>query len=251
MRNRRDDAKRHMFGIERRRGLAYSCTTMKNLDAIFGDSPYEAIAAHAEKVQECVALLRPVADAIVSGGSMENIRVLQEQMSGREFEADKLRSTARSRMGRKLFLTSDRDDLRTLVRQLDRLGDDAEAFAIAATYRHIQLPQPLHDPFLKLVDKVVAASSLALKIARNVVAIEQEAFEGLSAKDALQWIDDVCYMEWESDRLGQDLAHAYFGLENIDPILVLLLEKMSAAILGVADHADNVARSLRGLIRRR
>ena len=68
----------------------------------------------------------------------------------------------------------------------------------------------------------MAASSLALKIARNVVTIEQEAFEGLSAKDALQWIDDVGYMEWESDRLGQDLAHAYFALENIDPILVLL-----------------------------
>ena len=62
---------------------------MRNLSTIFGRSPFEPLTEHARKVHECVALVRPIADAIVAGDG-ERLKQLQHDMSRIEYESDVL-----------------------------------------------------------------------------------------------------------------------------------------------------------------
>ncbi len=58
-----------------------------DLSTIFGKSPFEPMVEHAKKVHECVVLIRPVADAVLTG-EMDKLNELQHQISKTEFEAE-------------------------------------------------------------------------------------------------------------------------------------------------------------------
>ena len=63
---------------------------MWNLSVLFGRSPFESLVGHARKVHECVALVRPVAEAILASDE-QRLADLQHEMSKTEYEADQLK----------------------------------------------------------------------------------------------------------------------------------------------------------------
>jgi len=223
---------------------------MRSLAGIFGRSPFEPLVEHARKVHECVVLVRPVADAILAG-QQERLRELQHQVSKTEFEADELKDRIRENLPARYFLPVDREDMANFLRQQDRIADDAEDFAVAATLRTITLPQELHEDFLALVDKVVQVSEALLGVSEHLSQLQKEAFTGPDAADVLTKIQQVCYMEWESDKLSRKLARHYYGMPSMDPIGIMILEKLSASLRAIADHAENVGKNLRLMIARR
>ena len=221
---------------------------MKDFSALFGASPFDLMVAHARKVHECVAMVRPLADAIIAQDA-DRVKTLQEAVSQCEFEADSIRSAARGRISRRLLLSAQRNDLRTFIRQLDRMGDDAEAFAITATYRTLCIPEALRQPFLALIDKVVETSECLLSLAERISSLQLEAFDGPAAKEMLEKINEVGRLEWITDNLGHEFSRAAYSHPGIDPVTLLMLDKLATAVLGIADHADNVGRSLGLMIR--
>ena len=52
---------------------------MIDLSGIFGRSPFEPLIEHARKVHECVALVRPAAEAIVAG-DLQRLDELQQHI---------------------------------------------------------------------------------------------------------------------------------------------------------------------------
>ena len=223
---------------------------MQGLSKLFGESPFAQLVDHARKIHECVAIIRPVADAVLAG-NMPLIIQLQERISATEYEADQLKDRIRQHLPKGFFLSVNREDLLNYVRQLDRMGDDAEDYAVIATFRTLNLPPALHAGFLALVDKVVQVSMTLLQLAELLGQLEREAFEGTRAETVLQKIDEVCHMEWESDHLGHQFARQYYAHPNLDPVTIILLDKLCRAVTGIADHAENVGKSLRLMILRR
>lgn len=223
---------------------------MKSLDSIFGSSPFEHVVDHVRKVHECVALIRPIADAILSGDT-GLLRTLQDRMSQAEYEADQLKDHARQTLPRRLYLPVQRDDMLNFIRQVDRMADDAEDFAVVATLRRLTIPAPLQPPFLALVDKVVQLSECLLDVADDLNRLQKEAFEGREAEAVLEKIKLVCHMEWESDKLSRQLARHYYADENMDAVTILLFDKICKALTGIADHAENVGKNLRLMILRK
>lgn len=223
---------------------------MKNIDSLFGESPYGFMVAHAGKVRECINLVEPVSEAVLAG-EMDTVLRLQKQVSGHEYEADQARSAARKRIGRRLFLSAERADLREFLRQLDRMGDDAEAFALRATFRPLRVPEALHIPFRALVAKVVAASRCALDFSEQLEVMERESFAGPESQRIQENIDRIGHMEWETDQRGHAFRRALFSAPDFDPVSVLLLDQLTDALLGIADHADNVGHCLGLMIKRR
>jgi len=65
---------------------------MKDLTAIFGESPFTYIVEHARKIHECVALIRPIADAILTR-DMEKLHSLQKETSRLEEESDAIKDS--------------------------------------------------------------------------------------------------------------------------------------------------------------
>ncbi|KPK80866.1 MAG: hypothetical protein AMJ81_11210 [Phycisphaerae bacterium SM23_33] len=223
---------------------------MRDLSQIFGRSPFETLTEHARKVHQCVALIHPIADAIIAGNS-DRLKELQHEMSKTEYEADLLKDQIRQHLPHRYFLPVGREDVARFLAQMDTIADYAEDFAVVATFRTIKLPADLHADFMALVEKVANVSESLLNVAEHVAELQKEAFVGAEADDVLAKIQDVCHMEWESDKLSRRFARKYYTSQALDPVEVLLLEKLCQALGGIADHAENVGKNLRLMITRK
>lgn len=223
---------------------------MTAFNMIFGESPFSHLVEHARKIHECIGLLRPIANAIIAGDT-SRLRELQHTMSSTEYQADQIKDRIRQNLPRGFFLSVNREDILNYIRQLDRMADDAEDFAVVATFRRILLPQPLQPDFLALVEKVLQLSNVLLEVAELLAALEKDAFEGPRAEMVLKKIEDVCHMEWESDKLNRQFARLCYSTPDMDAVNILLLEKLCGALTGIADHAENVGKNLRLMIMRR
>jgi len=223
---------------------------MPGLLGVFGKSPFEPLVQHARKVHECVALVRPIADGILAA-DLDRVNELQFQMSRTEYEADQLKDQVRQNLPLRYFLPVDREDVTRFLAQMDRIADDAQDFAIVATFRRIHLPNEYHAEFVALVDKVVAVSEKLLSLAERVAQLQREAFVGPDAEHVLREIQEVAHMEWEADKLSRKLARHYYGADDLDPITIMLLDKLCVALGGVANHAENVGKNLRLMITRK
>jgi len=222
---------------------------MLNRVNIFGRSPFEPLVEHARKVHECVSMIQPVADAILAGDT-ERLAELQHDMSRTEFEADQLKDQVRQNLPKRYFLPVRREDVTKFLSQMDKIADAAEDFAVTATLRELKLPEPLHPDFLALVGKVVQVSESLLGVAEHLAELQKGAFVGPEANDVLAKIQQVCHMEWESDKLGRKLARHAYGMLDLDPVTLMLLERLSRALGKLADHAENVGKNLRLMIAR-
>ncbi|NLB60695.1 MAG: TIGR00153 family protein [Lentisphaerae bacterium] len=223
---------------------------MQTLSSLFGKSPFEHIVAHARKIHECVLLINPIAEQIIMG-DLNRLRELQHQMSKTEYEADLLKDQMRMNLPTRFFLPVRRTDIMDLVRQLDRIGDSAEDFAVVATLRLVTLPPVLQPDFLSLAEKVIQVSETMLELTQLLTQIQRNAFIGQAADDVLAKIDQVCHMEWESDKLSRAFARKYYASAELDTISIILLDKLCRALTSIADHAENVGKDLRLMILRK
>lgn len=223
---------------------------MRNLSRLFGRSPFEPLVDHAQKVHDCVSLIRPIAEAVLAG-EHEKLKELQHEMSRTEYEADLLKDGVRQRLPKRYFLPVSRDELTRFLSQMDKIADDAEDFAVVATLREIRLPSELHGTFMALVDKVLQVSECLLEVAKHLAELQKEAFVGAEAEDVLEKIGRVCHMEWESDKLSRRFARQFYGMADLDPVTIMICEKLSRALSGIADHAENVGKNLRLMIARK
>lgn len=222
---------------------------MQRLDSLFGASPFAHLVEHAKKVHQCVMLIRPVADAVLAG-DVDTLRRLQDEMSRMEYEADQIKDRMRAGLPKRFFLPVQREDVLSLLRQLDRMGDDAEDFAVVATFRRLEIPDEVQIDFRALVEKVVAVSEALLALVEQLAALQRDSFEGPETEAVLESIRNVCHMEWETDKLSRRCARGYYGLAEPNPVTLILLEKLCHALTGIADHAENVGKSLRLMLLR-
>ena len=223
---------------------------MRTLTNLFGESPFEHLVQHARKIHECVELIRPITEAILAGDT-PRIRDLQGQVSKTEYEADLLKDNIRQILPKRFFLPVAREDIMNYVSQLDRMGDDAEDFAVVATFRKLIIPQELQPDLMTLVNKVLQVSETLLDVADHLALLQKGSFEGPEAEVVLEKITQICHMEWESDRLSRTFARHYYSVEGLDVVTIILLEKLCSALTHIADHAENVGKNLRLMILRR
>ncbi len=217
---------------------------------IFGKSPFEPMVQHAKKVHECVALVPLVAHAVLDG-KMDQLAELQHQMSKTEYEADQIKDQIRQALPTRYFLPVNREDMAHFLAQMDKIADEAEDFAVVATFRRLEIPAVLHGDFLAVVDKVMEASTCLLSVAEQLAQLQKHSFAGQEADEMLLKIQQIAHMEWESDKLNRKFARAYYGTTWSDPVTIILLDKMCRALGGIADHAENVAKNLRLMILRK
>ena len=220
---------------------------MRSLSGLFGQSPFEPLVEHATKVHDCVSLVRPIAEAVLAG-QHEKIKELQHEMSKTEYEADILKDRVRQRLPKRYFLPVNKEDVARFLSQMDKVADDAEDFAVVATLRPVEMPEKLREPFMALVDKVLQVSESLLEVATHLGDLQKESFTGPEAEEVLAKIDRICHMEWESDKLSRRFAREFYGMMNLDPVTIMICEKLAGALSGIADHAENVGKNLRLMI---
>ncbi len=223
---------------------------MLNPLKLFGHSPFGPLVDHARKVHECVLLVKPVAEAIIAEDAAR-LEELHKRVSSIEYEADQIKDQVRENLPHRYYLPVDRDDLARFLSSMDKIADDAEDFAVLATFRPLRLPKELHTEFLALADKAVAVSKCLLGVAVQLADIQKGGFTGPGAKEVLKRISEVCQMEFESDNINRQLARHAYGMMDLDPITLILLDKLCRSLGKLADHAENVGKNLRLMITRK
>ena len=96
---------------------------MRSLNGLFGRSPFEPLIDHARKVHECVAMVRPVAEAIIARDA-ETLDKLQHEVSRTEFEADQLKDRIRHALPKRYFLPVNREDVARFLAEMDKVADE-------------------------------------------------------------------------------------------------------------------------------
>ena len=220
------------------------------LGNLVGGSPFKTLVEHARKVHECVALLRPLTDALIDG-KYDEIEKLHHKMSKMEHEADLIKTKIRKNLTHSIFLAIDRHDLKRYVGIQDDIADAAEDYAVVLTLRNTKVPEELRDDFLGFVDQVIVVSEHLLTIAEEIALLAESAFSGAEALKILDGIDHVGQEEWEADKLQRHFAkHCYSIEDKMDPVTLSFLYKYCCTLSTVANNAEKTSKFLREIIRK-
>jgi len=217
-------------------------------DRLFARSPFEAIVTHAKKVHECVELLRPLSQAWLDERKDELDR-LHEQMSHLENEADQIKHEIRQNLPRQLFLPVPRSDLLHILHEVDNIADSAEDFSVLLTLRPIRLPADLRGQYERFIEHIIDTSEKLLNVTESLKELMAASFSGPEAEQVLAAVDEISHMEWESDRLNQELVRNLLTRHaEMNPIDVLMLLKIFETLGQLPNHAENCGDGLRHMI---
>ena len=221
------------------------------LERFFAPSPFVQLHEHAKKVHECVELIRPLADALLSE-DYEKIEELHNLMSKTEHEADQIKTELRDKISKMYFLSVGRLELSQFLAYQDDVADSAEDFAVVLLLRKTKIPKELQSDFMAFVEQVISVSEQLMNLAEKLSTLAEAAFSGQEAREMLQAIEKIGEEEWKADRLERRFARQMYSIEDkIDPITIFFLDKYCKILGRVSNNAEKSAKYLRLIIRKR
>jgi predicted phosphate transport protein (TIGR00153 family) len=221
---------------------------MSLIRELFGRSPFGALVRHTKKVHECVRQLRPLVEALVAE-DYEEVHRLQDKVSKLEYEADQIKHEIREQLPRRFFLPVERPDLDGFLHCQDTIADDVEDFAVILIIRDTKIHPKLAEEFMAFVDQVLQVGDTLMAAAEELENLVETSFGGSEASEVLERIAGLGEQEWKADRMQRRLSRHIYELEDqLDPVTILMYEKMLDALSAVANAAENTGELLRAMI---
>lgn len=221
------------------------------LGKFFGSSPFGQLHEHTQKVHECVELLRPLTDALLTE-DYAKIEELHHLMSKTEHEADQIKTKLRDEIGDLYFLSIGENELNQFLSYQDDVADSAEDYSVLLRLRKTKIPDVLREDFKNFVGQIIHVSEHLLEVAEKLSGLADAAFTGKEAKNILSAIDEISEEEWKSDKLARQFALHFYSLEDqLDPITILFLDKYCKTLGQVANNAEKTAKYLRLIVRKK
>jgi len=220
------------------------------LGDLFHRSPFEALHQHLEKVRECCNQLPLLMKAFGEQDSMELSRRVQK-ISHLEHEADIIKNGIRERLPYRMFMSVNRSDILTFLKQEDAIADSVEDIARLIEMRKTLLPSGLKDELMKLVDKVLETVDALIAACSRIKILSQSSFSQFEEEKVSELIGVIDRSEFEADVIQQNCAKKMFEMEKkIDAISIFFLMKIIGELGSVADHAQGTGDHLRCMIAR-
>jgi predicted phosphate transport protein (TIGR00153 family) len=221
---------------------------MSLIKELFGRSPFGPLVEHTKKVHECVKLIGPLTQALLSGND-EEIHRLQDEVSRLEYEADVIKHEIREQLPRRYFLPVGRDELENFLRCQDKIADSVQDFAVVLFIRKTRVHPELKDLFLEFVEQVLKVSNTLNEAAVELQNLAETSFGGAEATSVLDQIAGLGEQEWNADRMQRRLSRKIYSLEQeLDPVTILFYDKMLHTLSRVANEAENTGDLLRAMI---
>lgn len=215
---------------------------------LIGPSPFTLLLEHTRKVHECVQLLNPLTDALLAG-EYEKIEALHNEMARKEYEADRIKTSLRERIGSTHLISVRRDDLLRFLSYQDDVADTAQDFSVVLLLRKTKVPPQVTDDFRDLVQQVIRVSEHLLNLAEEISLAAESAFTGTEVERINAGVEEIGAEEWKADRLQRKFARHFYQIENeLDPVTILFLDKYSSTLGRVANSAEKTAKYLRQMV---
>jgi hypothetical protein len=224
---------------------------MRIVSRLFGASPFAMLVEHTRKVHACVAMLRPLVEALLAE-DWEKIATLHHEMSRTEHEADVIKGQIRDQISKTYLLSVGRYELMEYLAVQDDVADAAEDFSVVLMLRRTKVHPELREDFLAFVDQVIKVSETLLGLAEELSKLAEAAFTGKEAERVLRTIDEIGEEEWKADKLQRRFAKHYYELEDkFDPTTLYFYDKYCLTLSRVANTAEKTAKYLRLIIGKR
>jgi len=221
---------------------------MRNVLNIFGKSPFGPIQEHNKRVQACVKLVKPLIQAVIDEDAAE-IERLAEQIGELEHEADQVKNDIRDHLPKSLFLPVSRRDLLEVLSIQDALADTSQDIGEFFLLREMVLPGPMHQSFLEYVESVLAACKQAKAVIDQLDELLETSFSGVEARKVLDMINELGYLEHQTDVLGKQLAKLLYQNEDqMDPVTTMRWSRLIRYIGELANIAEKMGNRLRLII---
>jgi len=217
----------------------------------FAPSPFLQLHEHAQKVHECVELMRPLTEALLAE-EYEKIEELHNEMSRREHEADVIKTELRDSLAELYFLSVGQHELSQFLSYQDDIADAAEDYAVVLLLRKTKIPDDLKADFTEFVDQVIKVSEMLIQLESELSTLAEAAFSGQEAKDVLKGVEKISEEEWKADRMERKFARHFYDIEDkLDPITVVFLDKYCKRLAEVANNAEKTAKFLRLIVHKK
>lgn len=218
---------------------------MRTFFELFGRSPFEPLARHAERVHEVVDLVRPIVQAFVSQ-DWDKVEELSERISRMEHIADEVKQEIRIHLPRSLFLPVDRGDLLGYLKQQDSIADCVEDLAVLLALRRTPTPAGMKQPLLDLVEQVLKTTDSWYEMASGLPKLQESSFTGPEMKKTVDLVRDLGTQEFEADQVQDAVSRAIVKHEEeLGPVSFFFWMRIVHKLGEMANHAENTGDRLR------
>ena len=224
--------------------------TTNPIASLLGRSPFKPMQAHMRIVNECIAHVPALFEALIAGDQAEVVKV-KDLIFAKEQEADDLEHELRASLPKSLFLPVDRRDLLDLLNMQDCMANTAQDIAGLMIERDMTVPEGMAESLRELVQRCVDACDLAKIIIEEMDELIEAGFGGREAASVLDMVEQLSAIEDETDEMGVKLTQILFAKEDeMKPVSVMFWYQMIQWIGDMADYAEKAGDRMRLLIAR-
>ena len=220
------------------------------MGGIFGSSPVSPLQEHMSKVFACASELIPLFNAVINE-DWDEVARLQQIISDLEKEADVLKKELRLNLPKGLFMPVSRQDLLEVLLMQDRIANQAKDVAGTILGRHMELPEIIHEDYIRFVTRCVAACKQAKKAINELDELVETGFSGQEIQIVTDMITKLDNIESDTDNLQAAIRRKIFEIEDtLPPIEVMFLYKIIEGTGEVADKSQGVGSRLQLMLAR-
>jgi len=221
---------------------------MSIISQLFGKSPFEPLYQHMCKVKICVDFIPSLMGAFVDE-DFNQITEIAKQIFKAEHEADLMKKEIRINLPKGLLLPVARGDVLRFLKEQDNIADATEDLAGLLAMRRMKVPDELKEELQDLVDKVLEAFDLTMKVSSEIKLLAETSFGGAEAHKVMEMIEKIKIKEWEADKAQMRAAQKMFSLEDVlDPVSVMMWMHIFRELGNLANHAENTGDQLRVML---
>ncbi|MGB8951707.1 MAG: TIGR00153 family protein [Candidatus Aminicenantales bacterium] len=217
---------------------------MSILSKLFGKSPFEPLYQHFLKVKQCVDLVRPLVESLITGDT-EKLNQIAKEIFKAEHDADLVKKEIRNNLPKSFLLPVHRGDILNFLREQDKMADSAEDLAALVTMRSMAVPDELKECLKNLVEKVLKTCETAMRISSEIKTLAETSFSGAEARKVMDLIEQLKMEEHEADKVQMKLVKKMFSIEDqLDPVSVMMWMQVFRELGSLANHAENLGDQL-------
>ncbi|WP_295544406.1 TIGR00153 family protein [uncultured Thiohalocapsa sp.] len=218
--------------------------------ALFARSPFKPMQQHMAVVNDCVALVPVLFDALIAGDT-KTMAETQAAIFKKEHEADQIKHEVRLHLPRSLFLPVDRRDLLEVLEVQDAIADTAQDIAGLLQQREMTVLEVMRDDLEALVRRCVDACAQSNAIIGELDELIETGFRGPEAERVEEMVKQLNAIETETDDIGMALTRKLFAHEQVmSPVSVMFWYRLIQWIGDIADNAEKVGDRMLLLIAR-
>ena len=224
--------------------------TTNPIASLFGTSPFKPMKQHMGVVNDCVAEVPALFDALIAGDKA-GVERAKEAIFEKEHAADILKNEIRGHLPKSLFMPVDRRDLLEVLAMQDSIADTAQDIAGLLVERDMTVPADMADTLRTFVQRCVDACVEAKRVINELDELVETGFRGREANTVEEMVNKINAIEDETDKLGMDLSRVLFKQEDsMGAVSVIFWYQLLQWIGDLADYAEKVGDRLRLLIAR-